>query len=516
MNGARALLATLTANDVNVCFANPGTSEMHFVAALDDSPKMRGVLCLFEGVATGAADGFARASGRPAATLLHLGPGLANGWANLHNARRGHVPLVNIVGDHATYHAIYDAPLQSNIESLAAPLEGWYRRSTQSAQLAQDVADAVAASYGPPGQIATLVVPADVSWNAVDAPHSWPVAHVPAPPLVDEEELALSVRVLRSRRTILLLGGSLTREHLTLAHRVAQATSSRVVMETFPTIVERGAGIPEPERLNYLSEFALDQLKDVETVILIGAREPAGFFAYPNVPSRLVPDAAEMIDLVAPGGDVGAALEALVDALKAPTVKLERGDAPSAPSGDLTSQSFAAAVAATLPEGVIISDESNTSGVHLAGALRFAPAHRWMTLTGGAIGYGLPVAVGAAVASKGRVLALESDGSMMYTLQALWTMAREGLDITVVGLSNRSYAILNFELSRVGASAAGEPSARMLDIDDPTLDLAALAAAQGVPSVRATSAEELVSALERSYATPGPMFIEAVLPKRFG
>ncbi len=516
MNGARALLATLAANEVNVCFANPGTSEMHFVAALDDSPEMRGVLCLFEGVATGAADGYARVSGRPAATLLHLGPGLANGWANLHNARRGHVPLVNVVGDHATYHAIYDAPLQSNIESLAAPLEGWYRRSTHSEQLAQDVADAVAASYGPPGQVATLVVPADVSWNALEAPPSWPRSHVPLSPHVDEEELALSVRVLRSRRTVLLLGGSLTREHLTLAHRVAEATSSRVVMETFPTIVERGAGSPEPERLNYLSEFALDQLKDVETVILIGAREPAGFFAYPNVPSRLVPDAAEIIDLVPPGGDVGAALEALADALAAPVVELERGEVPLAPSGDLTSQSFAAAVAATLPEGVIISDESNTSGVHLAGALRFAPTHRWMTLTGGAIGYGLPVAVGAAVASKGRVLALESDGSMMYTLQALWTMAREGLDVTVVGLSNRSYAILNFELSRVGASAAGDASARMLEIDNPTLDLAALASAQGVPSVRATSADELVTALERSYATPGPMFIEAVLPKRFG
>jgi acetolactate synthase I/II/III large subunit len=516
MNGARALLATLAANDVDVCFANPGTSEMHFVAALDDSPEMRGVLCLFEGVATGAADGFARVSGRPAATLLHLGPGLANGWANLHNARRGHVPLVNIVGDHATYHAIYDAPLQSNIESLAAPLEGWYRRSTRSEQLAQDVADTVAASYGPPGQVATLVVPADVSWNTVEASPSWPRAQVPSPALVDEEELALSVRVLRSRRSVLLLGGSLTQEHLTLAHRVARATSSRVIMETFPTIVDRGVGIPEAERLNYLSEFALDQLKDVETVILIGAREPAGFFAYPNVPSRLVPDAAEMIDLVAPGGDVGAALEALVDALAAPSVRVERGDAPLVPTGELTSLSLAAAVAATLPEGVIVADESNTSGVHLANTMRYAPAHRWMTLTGGAIGYGLPVAVGSAVASKGRVLALESDGSMMYTLQALWTMAREGLDVTVVGLSNRSYAILNFELSRVGANAGGEASARMLDIDNPTLDLAALASAQGVPSVRATTAEELVSALERSYATPGPMFIEAVLPKRFG
>jgi acetolactate synthase-1/2/3 large subunit len=516
MNGARALLATLAANDVNVCFANPGTSEMHFVAALDDAPEMRGVLCLFEGVATGAADGYARVTGTPAATLLHLGPGLANGWANLHNARRAHVPLINVVGDHATYHAIYDAPLQSNIESLASPLEGWYRRSTHSDQLARDTADAIAASYGPPGQIATLVVPADVSWNQIDAPSAWPRADQAGRAGVDDEELTLAARALRSRRAVLLLGGSLTREHLALAHRVARATSSRVMMETFPTIVERGSGVGDVERLNYLSEFALDQLKDVETVVLIGAREPVGFFAYPNVPGRLVPNAAELIDLVAPGADVGPALAALVEELSAPGVEVARGDSPLAPTGELTARSFADAVAATVPEGVVIVDESNTSGVHLAESMRYAPAHRWTSLTGGAIGYGLPVALGAAVASQGRVLALESDGSMMYTAQALWTMAREGLDVTVVGLSNRSYAILNFELSRVGAAAQGPHSARMLDIDNPTLDLAGLAAAQGVPSVRATTAEELVSALQRSYATPGPMFIEAVLPKRFG
>jgi acetolactate synthase-1/2/3 large subunit len=177
---------------------------------------------------------------------------------------------------------------------------------------------------------------------------------------------------------------------------------------------------------------------------------------------------------------------------------------------------LAQAIAATLPEGVVIADESNTSGVHLPGWLGAAPAHHWMTLTGGSIGFGLPVALGAAVASKGRVLALESDGSMMYTPQALWSMAREGLDVTVVGLSNRSYAILNFELSRVGARSDGDASARLLDIDNPTLDLAGVATSLGVPSVRATTADELVTALERSYATPGPSFIEAVLPKRFG
>ncbi len=514
MNGAHALLATLVSNDVKVCFANPGTSEMHFVAALDDAPEMRGVLCLFEGVATGAADGYARMTGTPAATLLHLGPGLANGWANLHNARRAHVPVLNIVGDHATFHAVYDAPLQSNIESLASALEGWYRRTTKVDALANDAAAAIAASYGPPGVVATLVLPADVSWSDVDRPATWPMASRPQSVAVDEDDLALSVKVLKSRRTVLVLGGSLTKEHLALARRIADATSSRVLTETFPTIIDRGASVADTERLIYVPEFAIDQLKDCEAVVLLGAHEPASFFAYPDLASRLAPDAAEIIDLVAPGVDPLPALLALTDALKAPVLELERGERPVAPHGELTTQTFAAAVGATLPEGVIVADESNTSGVHLFGATRFSPEHRWMTLTGGAIGYGLPVALGAAVASRRRVLALESDGSMMYTSQALWTMAREGLDVTVVGLSNRSYAVLNYELSRVGARSSGAASARMLDIDEPTLQLADLARSMGVASERVTTADEMVVALERSYETPGPTFIEAVLPKR--
>ncbi len=517
MNGARDLLATLVDNGVEVCFANPGTSEMHFVAALDDVPEMRGVLCLFEGVATGAADGYARVTGQPAATLLHLGPGLANGWANLHNARRAHVPLLNVVGDHATYHAIYDAPLQSNIESLAEPLEGWFRCSRQARDLAEDAAEALSACAGPPAQVATLVVPADVGWGETAPRDRWPRAVAPRAMDVGADELTLAIHVLRSRRTVILLGGSLSADSLILAERIRRATSARVMTETFPTIAARGLGVPEPERLNYLSEFALEQLKDVECVILVGAREPVGFFAYPHVPSRLVPDGAEIIDLTPPGVDVMPALRALVDELAAP--RLEAHDAlarPEAPSGDLTAQSLAQAVAATLPEDVVVADESNTSGVHLAGALSSAPRHRSMSLTGGAIGYGLPVALGAALGSGTRTLALESDGSMMYTPQALWTMAREGLDVTVVGLSNRSYAILNFELSRVGARSQGDASARLLDIDNPTLDLAGLASSLGVPSVRATTADELVVALQNSYATPGPTFIEAVLPQRFG
>jgi acetolactate synthase-1/2/3 large subunit len=515
VNGAHALLATLEANGVTTCFANPGTSEMHFVAGLDDFPEMRGVLCLFEGVATGAADGYARVTKRPAATLLHLGPGLANGWANLHNARRARVPIVNIVGDHATYHAQYDAPLQSDIASLVSGLEGWQRRTTHADGVAQDTADAVRAAYGPPGRIATLILPADVSWTEVtNPPRDWPLGEREGLTTPDESRLSRAVELLRTKRTALFLGGSaLSAREMELAQRVAAATSCRVIMETFPTIMDHGAGIVSPERLIYLAEFAAAQLKDVEALILIGARVPVSFFAYPDIPSVIAPEGCEVLDLAPPGTDTNAALALIADELHAPRVALPTGDAPSAPSGALTTATFAAAVGATSPEGLIIADESNTSGVHLYGALQLAPPHQWMTLTGGSIGMGLPLALGAAVGSAQRVLCVEADGSMMYTLQALWTMARENLDVTVVALSNRSYAILNYELRRVGAVSEGSTSQRMLDLDEPTLDLCKLAEAQGVPSVRVTTADELVEALRHSYSTPGPMFIEAMLPK---
>ena len=515
LNGAHALLATLRANGLTTCFANPGTSEMHFGAGLDDVPEVRAILCLFEGVATGAADGYARVTRQPAATLLHLGPGLANGWANLHNARRANVPVLNIVGDHATYHATYDAPLQSNIEALASTLEGWHRRTTNPDDVASDTSEAIGAAYGPPGQIATLILPADVSWNELSTtPSKWPVASRPTLAAPDQRELGRAIEALRTRRTALLVGGpALDTSQLHLAQRIAAATSSKFMVETFPTIMERGSGVATPERLIYVAEFAAAQLKDIDALVLIGARDPVSFFAYPNVASVIRAPNCELINVGPLGTDTSAVLSELADALDAGPFATPVGDAPSVPTGELTTQSLAAAVASTLPEDVVVSDESNTAGVHFYGASQFSPRHSWMTLTGGAIGMGLPLALGAAVGSERRVLALEADGSMMYTLQALWTMARESLDVTVVGLSNRSYAVLNFERQRVGAMGEGSTSQRMLEIDDPTLDLCSLAKGLGVPSVRVTTAEELVVALRRSYATPGPMFIEAILPK---
>lgn len=515
MNGAHALLATLRANGVNTIFANPGTTEIDLVAAMDDFADVTPVLCLFEGVATGAADGYARVTGRPAATLVHLGPGLANGWSNLHNARRAHSPIVNIVGDHPVSHRLFDPPLNSDIDSLAASLGGWHARFDSASEVAGLTARAVAAAYGPPGRSATLLLSSDVAWGEVDGTStSWPVTS-PTPRAAPDE--ATSVRALaslRTKRSALLVGGdAVTADQLELAQRICTATSSRLIMETFPAIFAHGTGVVSPERMIYLSDFALAQLADLEAMVLIGTSAPVPAFAYQKGPERIIPEGCEVIELALPGTDTLSALEALVDATGAARLVLESHEVAPVPSGPLTAQSVALAVAATMPEGLIISDESITSGLHLYGATQFSPPHRVMSLTGNSLGFGLPAALGAAQAKQGRVLALEADGSMMYSPQALWSMAREGLDVTVVALSNRGYAIVELELRRVHQPLEGATSQRLMELDDPTMDLAGVARALGVPSVRVTTGDELAEALRRSYATPGPFFIEAVLPK---
>ncbi len=514
MNGAQALIRTLASSGVDVCFANPGTSEMHFVAALDAVPQMRGVLCLFEGVATGAADGYGRMAGGPAVALLHLGPGLANGLANLHNARRARTPLLTVVGDHATYHKRYDAPLESDIDALAGSVSAWVRRPYRSADVAADAADAVAAARTPPGSIATLILPADVSWSEPADPAP-PVPVRPAP-LVPDQVTDSVARTLRAGEPcVLLLGGTgARRESLEAASRVAQATGARLLCETFPARLERGAGIPAVDRLAYLAEFAAAQLDGARHLILAGARAPVSFFAYPGKPCSLVPGGCEVHVLAEPGDDVPAALTALA-ATVAPDTKPLPAEArrPAVPDGDLTGESAAAVIGALLPEGAVVCDEANTSGLWLPGTTAGAPPHDWLTLTGGAIGQGLPLATGAAVASPDRkVLALESDGSAMYTISALWTQARENLDVTTVIFSNRSYAILGMELSRVGAEASGDAARSLLDLSRPDLDFVALAAGLGVPATRARTASELASQLRQALADPGPHLIEAAVP----
>ena len=513
-NGAHALIRTLVDAGVDTCFMNPGTSEMHFVAALDDVPEMHSVLALFEGVATGAADGYARIAERPAAVLLHLGPGLGNGLANLHNARRGHTPIVNIVGDHATYHAKYDAPLQSDIESIARGVSGWIRSSSDAATVADDAADAVAASYGPPGQVATLVLPADVCWSESPGP----VAPRPVPQRTRVEAATIEsiADVLRSGEpAALLLGGVAVREPgLVAGSRVAGATGAKFLSETFPSRLERGEGVPAIERLGYLAEFAQAQLGGLSHLVLVGATSPVSFFAYPDSASDLGPEGCTVHVLAAPGDDAVTALADLAEVLGAPAdgAQLAAAFRPERPRGDLNAQTFAEAIGATLPEDVIVVDEGNTGGLFVAGFTGGAPRHDWLCLPGGAIGYGMPVATGAAIAAPDRkVLNVQADGSAMYTFQSLWTQVREGLDVVTLILNNQSYAILNLELSRVGADP-GPKALEMLDLTNPTIDFVSLATGLGAHATRATTAEELTEQLEVAFATPGPHLIEAILP----
>jgi acetolactate synthase-1/2/3 large subunit len=512
VNGAQALIRTLAGSGVEVCFANPGTSEMHFVASLDAVPELRAMLCLFEGVATGAADGYGRMAERPAATLLHLGPGLANGLANLHNARRARTPLLNVVGDHALSHKRFDAPLESDIDSLARSVSGWVRRSVRSADVAPDAAEAVAAALGPPGRVATLILPADVSWSdgAEPAPPvpSRPPSVVPGPVIED------AARAISTGPCVILLGGAaLRRPGLEAASRIAAASGARLLCETFPARLERGAGLPGLERLAYLAEFAQSQLAGTTQLILAGARAPVSFFAYPGLPSSLGPDGCQVHTLAEPGEDVCGALADLAGRV-APSIRpqVQPAEVPALPSGELTAEKAAAVIGALLPDGAIVSDEANTSGLWLPAATAGAPPHDWLTLTGGAIGQGLPVATGAAVACPDRsVLALDSDGSAMYTISALWTHAREQLDITTVIFSNRRYAILDLELQRVGAGAGGAAARSLFDLSRPDLDFTALARGMGVPAARAADAGEFADALGRALAEPGPHLIEALV-----
>jgi acetolactate synthase I/II/III large subunit len=517
VNGARALINALVDGGVDVCFANPGTSEMHFVAALDAVPRMRGVLALFEGVATGAADGYARIAGRPAAVLLHLGPGLGNGLANLHNARRARVPMVVVVGDHATYHKKYDAPLESDIDALAGSVSGWLRRTGDSADLAADATEAIAVSRDT-SRISTLILPADVSWGS--APNAG--LQPPPPSRIDVavDAVESAAQVLRSSEpSVLLIGGDATTEKgLTAAARIAAATGARWYCETFPARLERGAGLPAVDRIAYFAEAVAGQLAGAKHLVLAGAASPVSFFAYPDKPSDLVPEGCEVHVLAGPHGAAAALALLADDVAPGTTAALAELSRPPLPTGALTAASVAEVVGALMPENVIVVDESNTSSVPLTAATAGAPAHDWLTLTGGAIGYGIPAAVGAAVAAPDRpVLSLESDGSAMYTISGLWTQARENLNVTTVIYNNAAYDILRLELQRVGAGSAPGPKALdLLDLSRPTMNFVKIAEGLGVPARRATTVEEFADALRAAFDEPGPHLIDAVVPSLLG
>jgi acetolactate synthase-1/2/3 large subunit len=517
-NGAKALLDTLMNAGIDTCFTNPGTSEMHFVAALDDS-DMRAVLTLFEGVATGAADGYARIAGKPAATLLHLGCGLGNGLANLHNARKARVPMVNIVGDHATYHTQYDAQLQSDIETVAKNVSTWVRTTQETNKIGEDAAEAIKVATGAPNQIATLILPADVSWGeggTAVTDFSQPALK---PASADVVNSIAEVLKISGKKTAILLGRRVILEDgLMLASKLSEKTGAKLFTEVFPTRLQRGAGLPNVERIAYLAEMASVQLSGYEHLILIDAKAPVSFFAYPGKKSYLVPDDCKLHDLVTKEQDALKSLEALVAAVGATDTapKLQEASRPKLASGKLNAEKIAQAIGALLPENAIISDEAQTSGLKIPFYTAGAPKHDLLTLTGGSIGQGLPVAVGAAVAGRNRpVLALVGDGSSMYTIQSLWTIVAEKLNVVTVVMNNGSYAILNIELERVGAEKVGPKAKAQLDISEPGIDFVSIAHGMGMPAERVRTAEEFNKALETAFRDGGPYLIDAVVPSEY-
>lgn len=514
MFAAESLVKTLLNQEVEVCFTNPGTSEMHMVAALDRNPKMRAVLCLFEGVATGAADGYARMADKPACTLLHLGPGLANGLANLHNAKRAHMPVVNIVGDHSRDHLQLDAPLTSDIEGFCAPVSRWTGRVSEPSQVSSMAVKAVQQSYGPKAGIASLILPADCAWSDQE-PDILPKAQMPKRARVSAKGIkAAASRIKSAGNPILYLGDIACRKDgLFAAGRIAEALGCRVIFETFAARISRGSNRFSAQRLNYFGETALEEMKDCDLLVVVGSTPPVAFFAYPGVDSVLTPPDAEVLHITDASGDSAQALADLADALDCPDqpTLAPRADAPELDRDQPLNPGFVGlSLLRHMPDESIICDDATTSGMGVFPWLENGPDHEWLCLTGGAIGSGMPQAIGAAMASpKQQVFALCGDGAAAYTCQALWTQAREKQNIINVVFANHSYLILNFELARVGAGEPGPAAQAMLDLSNPKIDWVALGNGFGVHSVSTKNAGEFDDALIAALSTPGPHLIVA-------
>ncbi len=509
MNGAEGLIRTLIACGVDTCFTNPGTSEMHFVAALDRVDGMRCVLGLFEGVVTGAADGYGRMKDKPASTLLHLGPGLGNGLANLHNARRAMTPIVNVVGEHAIDHLPYDPPLASDIEGIARSNSRWVKTTKSPQSVGADAAEAVAASLAAPGGSATLILPADVAWTE-GAGVAKPLAP-PARRKVDEARVRAAAEALRTGAGALVLNGPMLREKaLDLCGRVAAATGAELLCPTQMNRAERGAGRVNVDRVPYVVEAAQKRLAHLRTLVLVNSKAPVNFFAYPGKPAVPMAPGCEVLTLAGLDEDGVDALQRLVEILgKEQKPKREDLVRPALPRGPISLQGMAEVIAALMPENVIVVDESITSGRGLVPATRNAPPHDWLVNPGGSIGFAMPCSVGAAVACPDRkVLCLQSDGAGMYTNQALWTMARESLDVTTVVFANRTYEILKGELRNVGAGEPGRKARDMLEIGRPDLDWVSLAKAQGIPGVRVDDLDAMARELGGALKERGPRLIE--------
>ena len=514
MNGAERLLETLVDSGVEICFANPGTSEMQLVSAIGNNDDMRAVLCLFEGVVSGAADGYARMTDKPAITLLHVGSGFSNSMANLHNAKRAHVPLVNIVGDHATYHMQYDAPLTSDVPGHARLCSEWVGVSESADDLAVCGAKAVQISMQGWGKVTTLVAPANHAWE--ESTNRTPALEVPKMEVVSSDVIAeISAALSNGKTTALFLGGrALREESLTAAGLIAKATGARILCETFPARLQRGAGRVPVERLPYFSEQAAEVLSGFEQLVRVGAAAPVSFFAYPGKDSILTPDSCEIFKLAEVDQDTATALQAVAMKLGAnvPAETTRAAVEAPPPAGTLTPLAIAQSLAQLMPDHAIVSDEAATCGFPMFPTTVNAPPHEWMTITGGAIGQGLPLSLGAALACPDqKVIALQADGSAMYTVQALWSMARENTDVTVVIMNNRSYAILNIELARVGAGQPTPKTLSMFDLSRPDINWVEISHGMGVPATRATTAEEFHQQFAEAIAGKGPRLIEAMV-----
>jgi acetolactate synthase-1/2/3 large subunit len=526
ITGAASLLRTMADAGIEVCFANPGTSEMHFVSALGALPQIRPVLGLFEGGVSGMADGYARVTGKPALTLYHLGTGFTNAAANLHNARRAKSPIVNVVGDHATTHKRWDSPLKSDIEALARPMSDWLRMAQSTDTLSADAATAVAAARSRPGQIATLILPADIAWGQTRG-HASPLPAPPAAP-PDPAAIARVTEALRDRgRTCAIIVRAAAGEPrgLSALQRICAATGARALHDLMAPRVLRGANQFVVTRVAYRAEEAVALLTGLSDVVHVGTMPPVAPFAYPQFPSWLTPDGTRQLWLAHEHEDEVQALEALADALGAPAVAASHGvhgasgarDAmvASSPRGRLDAAAIGRSLARHLPEGAILSEEAISNGPPIAAGTALAAPHLHMTNTGGALGQGIPLATGAAVAAPDRkVVNIQADGSGLFTLQALWTQAREQLDVLTIVLANRTYAVLRFEIARVGAEVKESLAGQLLDIDRPDIDWVSLARGMGVEGVRVTTAEEFDDALAASLQQRGPRLIEAVMLAR--
>jgi len=515
MFAAESLVRTLINQGVDVCFTNPGTSEMHMVAALDRTDGMRSVLCLFEGVATGAADGYARMADKPACTLLHLGPGAGNGLANLHNARRAYAPVVNIVGDHARDHLKLDAPLTSDTDGVCRPMSRWVGRVGDASEVSAMAVEAVRQSYGPERGVASLTLPADCAWSDAEPAVLDKVDMPGLNPVRADRITAVAAALQAADNPVILLGNDACRENgLIAAGRIADATGATLFMDTFVPRISRGHGRVSPKRLAYFGEQALEELSGADLLVIAGSKPPVAFFAYPDQPGELTPSGTRREVLAGPAQDVIAALEAVAGELDAATAPLDLPGLSQAPKlfpeEKLNPGYVGISLLRHMPENSVICDDATTSGMGVFPWIEHGPRHEWLCLTGGAIGSGMPQAVGAALACPGRqVFALCGDGAAAYTLQALWTQAREKQNIVNVVFANHSYLVLNVELARVGAGNPGPAAQQMLSLDNPKMDWVKLAEGFGVPGQRACTAGEFDEALKRALVAGGPQLIVA-------